>query len=504
MKQKTVMCTFLVWACFLYTCTAQWTQIGTDIDGIEENDLLGRSVSLNADGTILAIGSSEGVGIRSAGSVRVYQNVNNSWMPLGAEIIGENSGDKFGRAVSLNNSGNILAVGAFLNNGNGLRAGHVRVFRYANNVWTQIGTDIDGKGPLNDFGRSVHLNADGTIVVAGAPFSNEGGNGFRYGQVRIFENINDVWTQVGGDINGESDEDQSGASVSINDTGNIVAIGAIANDGNGPDAGHVRVFENVNNVWTQIGSDIDGEAALDGSGGAVSLNGDGTIVAIGASSNDGNGDAAGHVRMYQNINNNWTQIGNDIDGENSADFSGTSVSLNANGNIVAIGAYGNDDNGNFAGHARVYEFNNSVWTQVGLDIDGEAASDQSGQAVSISNDGAVIAIGAIGNDNLNGMSAGHVRVYNNSSVLSTQTNLLQSNVFIYPNPSYGASKIQLGTNPQTGSIRIYNLLGQKMDTFTFIHKNSVELNTKTYEAGVYFVKITFSSYEITKQFVVKP
>ena len=49
---------------------------------------------------------------------------------------------------------------------------------------------------------------------------------------------------------------------------------------------------------TQIGSDIDGEAAGDLSGYSVSLSSDGTIVAIGADYNDGNGSSSGHVRIY--------------------------------------------------------------------------------------------------------------------------------------------------------------------------------------------------------------
>ena len=49
---------------------------------------------------------------------------------------------------------------------------------------------------------------------------------------------------------------------------------------------------------TQIGSDIDGEAAGDYLGRSVSLSSDGTIVAIGASGNDGNGIDSGHVRIY--------------------------------------------------------------------------------------------------------------------------------------------------------------------------------------------------------------
>ena len=49
---------------------------------------------------------------------------------------------------------------------------------------------------------------------------------------------------------------------------------------------------------TQIGSDIDGEAAGDYLGRSVSLSSDGTIVAIGGWRNDGTGIDSGHVRIY--------------------------------------------------------------------------------------------------------------------------------------------------------------------------------------------------------------
>ena len=46
----------------------------------------------------------------------------------------------------------------------------------------------------------------------------------------------------------------------------MVAIGASRNDGNGSDAGHVRLYAWDGSSWVQRGSDIDGEAAGDLSG----------------------------------------------------------------------------------------------------------------------------------------------------------------------------------------------------------------------------------------------
>ena len=48
------------------------------------------------------------------------------------------------------------------------------------------------------------------------------------------------------------------------------------------------------------------------------------------------------------------QVGADIDGENANDWSGWSVAMNAAGDTVIIGAPYNADNGDNAGHARVF------------------------------------------------------------------------------------------------------------------------------------------------------
>ena len=191
-----------------------------------------------------------------------------------------------------------------------------------------------------------------------------------------------------------------------------MAIGANGNDGNGEYSGHVRIYTNNEGIWTQLGQDIDGEAAGDESGYSVSLSADGATVAIGANGNDGNGEYSGHVRIYTNNEGIWTQLGQDIDGEAAFEWSGSSVSLSADGATVAIGATNNGGNGEYSGHVRIYAYDGiASWTQLGQDIDGEAAGDRSGHSVSLSADGATVAIGATFNGG-NGASSGHVRIYN--------------------------------------------------------------------------------------------
>ena len=238
------------------------------------------------------------------------------------------------------------------------------------------------------------------------------------GHVRVYDcDGTSAWNQVGTDIDGEAAGDQLGRAVSLSNNGSRVAIGGNQNDGNGTNSGHVRVFDWNGAAWVQTGGDIDGEAAGDRFGFAVSLmSSDGSRVAIGAIENQGiNGAASGHVRVFQLIGGVWTKLGEDIDGEAAGDKSGVSVSLSSDGTRVAIGAYLNDNivdgtNRLDAGHVRLYDWNGSAWTQVGDDIDGEAAGDYSGYAVALNSDGTRVAIGAYKNDG-NGSDSGHVRLY---------------------------------------------------------------------------------------------
>ena len=273
---------------------------------------------------------------------------------------------------------------------------------------SQLGADIDGEAAGDAFGSAVELSSDGSRVAIGAYLND--GNGTNAGQVRIYDYNGSSWTQVGVDIDGEAAGDASGWSVAMSSDGSRVAIGARQNDGNGSNAGHVRIYDYNGSSWTQVGLDIDGEAAFDSFGGSVALSSDGSRVAIGAYSNDGNGSNAGHVRIYDYNGSSWTQVGVDIDGEAAGDYFGSAVALSSNGSRVAIGARFNDGNGTDAGHVRIYDYNGSSWTQVGVDIDGEAAEDIFGFSVALSRDGSRVANGAVWNDG-NGSNAGHVRIF---------------------------------------------------------------------------------------------
>ncbi len=470
------------------------TQIGSDINGEAAGDYSGSSVSLSSDGNIVAIGAYQNDGNGSnSGHVRVYQNTSGVWTQIGADINGEAAGDQSGESVSLSSDGSIVAIGASRNDGNGNNSGHVRVYQNISGVWTQIGADIDGEAASDHSGESVSLSSDGSIVASGASYSSA--KGYGSGHVRVYQNISGVWTQIGADIDGEANLDRSGLSVSLSSDGTIVAIASPYSDANGEDSGQVRIFQNISGVWTKIGANINGEAD-DVLGSHISLSSDGNIIAMGVPFSNEKGNNTGHVRVYQNISGVWTQIGSNIVGEAAGDRSGYSLSLSSDGSIVAIGAYQNDGNGSNAGHVRMYENVSGVWTQIGSDIDGEAANNYSGYSVSLSSNGSIVAIGAYLNSD-NGTNSGHTRLYDLTAVLASDS-FVQSNFLLYPNPSNGIVTIALANNLHLEKVSIYNQLGQLVKTAATNVIHTIEL-----APGTYYIEVVTNQGKATKQLIVK-
>ncbi len=386
-----------------------WDQIGGDIDGAEAKELFGRRVAMSAEGDMVVIGATSSFfDSGRAGLARVYRFDGSAWTQVGGDIDGEAVEDASGQSVAMSDDGKTVIVGAPYNDGNGGSSGHARVYRLDGSVWTQIGGDIDGEGSNNYSGWSVAMSSDGGTVIIGSPHNSD--TDHAAGQVRIYRLDGLAWTQVGGDIEGDAIYDQFGTSVAMSSDGATVIVGTPYSDANGIDAGQVSVYHFNGSAWTQVGGDIDGEAARDEFGYSVAMSSDGGTIVVGAPLNDGGGGSAGHARVYRFDGSAWIQIGDDIEGEASFDVAGRSVAMSSDGHTVAVGAPYNDGNGIDAGHARVYSVDGATWTQVGADMDGEAAFDELGQSVAMNSDGGTVIVGAPFND-ANGPWAGHARVY---------------------------------------------------------------------------------------------
>lgn len=204
--------------------------------------------------------------------------------------------------------------------------------------------------------------------------------------------LSGIWTSLGdAALGGGGADDWLGFSVSLSSDGNTVAAGATQYHAEGNPPGYVRIYEWNGSTWSQLGNDISGVELGEEFGHKVSLSANGNILAVGAPASSVRGSQSGLARVFEWDGSVWAQLGDDINGDTANDYLGHPVSLSADGSIVALGAPRWSVQG-VTGYARVYKWNGSVWNRVGRDINGRATGGNFGTSVSLSADGKVLAV----------------------------------------------------------------------------------------------------------------
>lgn len=281
---------------------------GTLLQGIPQVDEhFGQSMALSDDGTILVIGVPDALG--KAGIVRIYEQKDGSWV-VSSFLSGRNAGDGFGSAVALSSDGRVLAVSepSFNNN-----AGNVRTYLYSPSGYTSL-QEIQGENASDLFGTAISLSSDGQRLAVGVPHHSNSDDQERLlsGRAKVFELSveNNEWRSIsdgsdGALLSGTDVRDRFGLTVDLNDDGSLLCVGAPTNEEHG---GYVQCFEESGTKWTQLGNKIrnkDGLVQSDdqfGSSMRISRDPSGSRhrVAIGAHGKDNeNIFNTGHVVVYE-------------------------------------------------------------------------------------------------------------------------------------------------------------------------------------------------------------
>ena len=265
----------------------------------------------------------------------------------------------------------------------------------ASGVTMTIRGSVTNNGTFTNAGV-IHVY--GSVTNNGAFTNTGGGTVINYSSNSVSNN-GTLTNQSGGVV-----ENKAGGVIRNNAGGTFTNQGTFANHGTFANQSTFNGAISVNApvlvpapspitplAWQAKGF-IEGAAAGDKSGHSVSASHNGTIVAVGA---PGANSGKGVVRIYQVTNNNngtqWTLMGSPIEGVRENEVSGSSVSLSSDGAIVAIGAPGANLR---KGVTRIYAHSSTQWAPMGSPIDGAHDGGESGHSVSLSSDGLTVAIGA--------------------------------------------------------------------------------------------------------------
>lgn len=412
-----------------------WIEQGQPIFGQTDHGKLGALVTYSADGSTLAVGVPGSYDdMNQIGYVKMYRmsvSTGVSWEKIGEDIRGSIMGDNFGVALDLSADGKILAVGAPSHGASPEDAnstpGYARVYYLTEGddsqpIWRQVGKDINGKAPADNFGTVVSLSGDGRTVAISAMRSDKNDTVLDSGHVTIFEvrDEGNVWTQLGGDndeeassslsgwiasaesnwtqlgqdILGDENEGNIGYSLSLSADGRTVAIGSpkVSGPNKEEQFGSVKLytFDDAASSWVQLGLNVTGKTRGDEFGYYMTTSADGRTLAIGSPATE-NANNPGWVRVLSL--NDGQQIGEDIVGTTKNGEFGSALALSEDGKTIAVG---DQDTGNQSGSVRVFKFNalNSTWAQHGEAInESEGKWELFGFSVSLSGDGKMLAVG---------------------------------------------------------------------------------------------------------------
>jgi hypothetical protein len=390
-------------------------EIGT-FNGQSQNELMGSSVAINYNGTIIALGirgKTFNGNTTKDGQVIVYRyQADNSWNIIGTFNGTESS--ELGSSVELDNSGNLLMISApRYNIGTQTNVGRVIVCRYqADNSWNIIGT-FTGTISNEYFGKGIALNYNGNdikVAIGSSPTA--------YGRVDVYRYIIDnSWDSIGRFDGLSTKNDNIGQYITFSKNGINLAIGSPKNWSKGGNnsiaAGQVIIRKcNADNSFNTI-TIFDGVNGL-ALGDSLSFNYDGTIIAMGASLSNIPNTSAGNiiVQKYNASNNSWNKDSsmNNTNASAAHHRFGYQVKLDDTGKILFVTTKNFNPNNNTSDFTwgRVTRYNGNIsssWPVTNTLIGSSGL--YFGESLGTNSDGTILITGSTGYNS----NAGQVKVF---------------------------------------------------------------------------------------------
>lgn len=381
---------------------------------------------------------------------------------VGSTIVGDSYSSQFGRAVEISADGTRIIVGAsYQDDGETTDAGAVYVYDYSEGSWSRTGQIIRGTSAEEKFGSKVGMSPDGSTIAIVTNYYTT--TPLNTGRVKVYRLVESTWTQIGSDIDGE-ESDYLGFVVNFSTDGNVMVISNLRKDGESTNQGAVQIYQYSDSEWTSIGT-IYGNEGDQCFGSDITP--DGTKIACGFLANDDFAPDAGKVRLLEYDGTSWNTYG-EILGTAENDSIGYQIKLSSNGNIVAVSSTAHNS---YTGLVRVFQRNGTNFSQLGSDIVGTTNGDQFGFNIGLSSNGKTLIVGCPYYDTP-ALDTGLARVYqyNGSDWQQICSDLLADEMFDQigydVDISADGTRIIVGSiydNPDRfGSVNIYDIVESRI------------------------------------------
>ena len=286
--------------------------------------------------------------------------------------------------VTFSGSGSIVAVSYIELNGQEVI---VKMFGYnEDKSWDKIGQDIIVSQRTSRSRYSIDLSYDGSVAAIGTIDIHS-----NIGRVQVYLLKESSWVSHEDEILNNVIKDSFGCSISLSNSGTLLAIGTYNPDNQQHGIVHIMMY-NLGK-WSHQGTVYYDAFINDTFRAAVSISGDATTLAVGSQCSS---DQDGKVNVYIYNGSEWIERGNELMGSNVGDLFGFDVDLNKDGSILAVGTpYGKNERNDKPGYVNVYRYNHgsNSWIKLGDSIYGGPHSEQCGSSVELSGAGYKLILG---------------------------------------------------------------------------------------------------------------
>lgn len=332
--------------------------------------LLGCSSGISADGSIAVLGAYLGiVGTARTGCAYVYERINGSYIWTQKLAADDGAGtDRFGRSVSISGDGSTIVIGAYYDDDKGGNSGSVYIFKRTATGYEQVQKLVAFDGITADyFGYGVNISGDGQVIAVGAYLDDDKGTNSGSVYIYRYDGASYIYSQKLFASDGVAD-DIFGMSVALSELGDTLVSTAYQHDAKGSNSGAVYVFKDSGSgVFTQTQKLTASDGAIDDFFGySVAISADASTIAVGARGDDDKGIDSGSAYVFKLENGTYIQKQKMTpDGETAAgDYFGSSVGVTGDGRVVAVGCLLDDVMGTDSGSVYVYRYNDPAYTMI--------------------------------------------------------------------------------------------------------------------------------------------
>lgn len=340
-----------------------WTQVQKlQSLSAESGNYFGWEVGVSDNGNIIVVSSYklDVDGIPDAGSVYVYEKSGSTWIET--QILSANdkvTEQEFGHKVAISGDGTTIAASAVSDNS---YRGAVYTFEKSGSTWTQT-QKIISANPANygRFGEALSLNQNGSIMVVGA--NAEPVNGVSIaGSAYVYNKVGSTWSLAKRLVASDyAAGDKFGDTVKISTDGTTIVVGSTQEDpSNISNAGSAYIFQFSNSDWSEVQKLVTSDPqASDWVGYAIDMSSDGTYIFLGVSYEDPDEIiSAGSTYVFKKDGSSWTEIQKLTASDKAQnDQFGNAIGVNSDGTIVVVAAP-NDDPG-LSNRGNLYVFQGS-------------------------------------------------------------------------------------------------------------------------------------------------